>query len=123
MIFDVAEIDARFYAGADGRQVRLILFTVDGKRRPTAVCSLLKRLKVIRDGAFLEFFRQDRRGAYQLWAKLCFADVESLCLFYSTCVALKTQDMDPGEENVVGVDVWPKAEEQLFGGYVPESST
>jgi hypothetical protein len=118
MMFEAAEIDARFYTDANGRDVRLILFTVDQQKRPTAVCSLLKRLKMVRDGAYLEFYRQHKEGNYLLWARLCFVDIESLSLFYSTAVALKTQDMSADEGHRSGMDKWPKVEEQLFGGYV-----
>ncbi|QIW95787.1 hypothetical protein AMS68_001305 [Peltaster fructicola] len=89
--FDDGQVMVRLYHRASDSRAR-ILFSAGGN---AIYCAPLTRLKAVRDRSCLKlcFVLVDgEHTIHRLWANLCFASFERMCLFYSTFVAMKRQD-------------------------------
>lgn len=123
--FETDGLGVRLYWREQDSRARILIMTRDRhNRQQTYYCQPLANLKTVRDDSSLQLCRASRTtGRYHLWARLVFASHERMVLFYSTFVAMKSQDPHgPAHADLVDnfeleVDEG-HGEEQLFGGQI-----
>ncbi|KAJ5888010.1 hypothetical protein N7495_008051 [Penicillium taxi] len=116
---DEANLTVYFYLRERDHRVRIVLKFPRRGRSSEYFCLPLNMLEVVRDrnGCILRLCRRRRSGTeLVLWASLKFATIENQVSFFSSFLALRSQDAGHPVEDIRDYEL--EGEEELYGGLI-----
>ncbi|KAJ6011117.1 hypothetical protein N7451_002529 [Penicillium sp. IBT 35674x] len=114
---DESEMTVYFYLRERDHRARIVCKVPHRTRSSEYFCLPLNMLEVVRAGSCLQLCRRRNAGKeLVLWARLKFATIESMVVFFCAFLALRSQDAGRPVDDIRDYEL--EHEEELFGGQI-----